>query len=94
MLIGSGYNAYVVHGIAPKFITTRDESKMDAPFELNLQDNESDDDPEIDSDEEFMTNKVVDNIKPITDFTVDKVVDPVSAYDTEQENKKKDKEKH
>lgn len=32
LLIGVGYNAYVVYGTAPKEITTRDESDMVCPF--------------------------------------------------------------
>ncbi len=31
LLIGAGYNAYVVYGIAPRFITTKDESDLPPP---------------------------------------------------------------
>ena len=38
-LIGSGYDAYVVYGIAPKSVTLRDQSKMACPF-LSIADEE------------------------------------------------------
>jgi len=38
LLLGTGYDAYVVYGTAPKQITTRDESLMECPFNLNFDD--------------------------------------------------------
>ena len=32
LLIGVGYDAYCVYGIAPKEITTKNEALMDCPF--------------------------------------------------------------
>jgi len=51
LLIGVGYDAYVVVGTAPKRITTKDESLMECPFSIELDENESDDDPDKDEDE-------------------------------------------
>ena len=36
LLIGAGYDAFVVYGTAPKFITTKDESLMECPFSLEI----------------------------------------------------------
>ena len=52
ILIGTGYDAYVVYGTAPKEITTKDESLMDCPFPLDFDDAMSDEDPEVDEDEQ------------------------------------------
>ncbi len=54
LLIGCGYDAYCVYGAAPKYITTKDESKMDVPFSLELPDEKDED---VDSDEERMNQK-------------------------------------
>ena len=51
LLIGCGYDAYCVYGTAPKVITTRDESLMECPFDLFLDENEEGEDPLIDKDE-------------------------------------------
>ena len=51
LLVGVGYDAYVVYGTAPKEITTKDESLMECPFSLDFEDNMSDEDPEVDEDE-------------------------------------------
>ena len=42
LLIGVGYDAYCVYGIAPKEITTKNEALMDCPFlhELRQSSNE------------------------------------------------------
>jgi hypothetical protein len=50
LLIGCGYDAYVVYGTAPKAITTKDESLMDCPFDLHMSTEEPD--PMVDEDEE------------------------------------------
>jgi hypothetical protein len=53
-LIGSGYDAYCVYGAAPKYITKRDESQMDCPYPLEVE--EAADDME-DPDENEMQEK-------------------------------------
>jgi len=40
LLLGAGYDAYVVIGTAPKHITTRDEALMECPFSLEINDKE------------------------------------------------------
>jgi hypothetical protein len=65
LLIGSGYDAYVVYGTAPKEITTRDESLMECPFDLEFDDLEEDEDHHYDADEEQMVEKVVQEADPI-----------------------------
>jgi hypothetical protein len=70
LLIGAGYDAYVVYGTAPKRITTNDESLMEGPFSLEINDNEDRDDPELDEDEHLMQQERKDLIKPIDDFKV------------------------
>jgi hypothetical protein len=44
-LCGAGYDAYVVVGTAPKCITLKDESLMECPFSMDIEDNEDRDDP-------------------------------------------------
>lgn len=51
LLLGTGYDAYVVYGTAPKCIATKDESLMDCPFDLNLDDVLESEDPHYDADE-------------------------------------------
>ena len=68
MLIGCGYDAYCVYGTAPKEITTRDESLMECPFPIEMPDNEDEEDPEVDKDEEQMSEKKPSLITPIEDF--------------------------
>jgi hypothetical protein len=57
LLIGCGYDAYCVYGTAPKEITTKDESLMECPFDVYMPENEEDEDPEMDKDEEQMSEK-------------------------------------
>jgi len=59
LLIGVGYNAYVVYGCAPKKITTRDESLEKVPSEIDIEfklngevDLKEDENPLVDKDEE------------------------------------------
>ena len=59
-MCGAGYDAYVVVGTAPKALTLKDESLMECPFSMDIQDNEDRDDPEIDEDE----NSSKPDIKP------------------------------
>ena len=65
LLIGTGYDAYVVYGTAPKEITTRDESLMDCPFDLGFKDEEEFEDHKYDADEEQMVEKVEPEVDPI-----------------------------
>ena len=52
LLIGVGYNAYVVYGTAPKEITTKDESDMVCPFSTDFNDLMENEDHHYDADEE------------------------------------------
>jgi len=54
LLVGTGYDAYVVYGTAPKDITTMDQSLMDCPFDLHFDDQMDDEDPHIDKDDSYM----------------------------------------
>ena len=54
LLIGAGYDAFVVYGTAPKTITTKDQSEMDCPFNLEIIGDDENADPEHDSDEDMM----------------------------------------
>lgn len=82
-MIGAGYDAYVVIGTAPKKITTKDESLMECPFSLEINDNEDRDDPMIDPDEHLMRLEDTNVLKPIEDFKVKQIENPVSHFDTE-----------
>jgi hypothetical protein len=42
LLVGCGYDAYCVYGTAPRDITTKDESLMECPFNIELLRNEED----------------------------------------------------
>jgi hypothetical protein len=88
LLIGAGYDAYVVIGTAPKRITSKDESLMECPFSLEINDNEDRDDPEYDPDEHLMRLEDTNVLKPIDDFKVKQIENPVSVFDTEQAAKK------
>ena len=81
LLIGVGYDAYVVIGTAPKKITTKDESLMECPFDIDLPDNESDDDPYVDEDEKLMEVEKADTLKKVEDFDVKQTHEPVSKFD-------------
>jgi hypothetical protein len=69
-LCGAGYDAYVVTGTAPKCITLKDESLMEAPFSLDIKDNEDRDDPEIDDDENMMHEEKKNELEAVDGFTV------------------------
>ena len=90
LLIGAGYDAYVVYGTAPKKITTKDESRMECPFETNIDDPTSSDDEYKDDDEEKMKIPEIDKLKPVEGFDVSMKPTPMSNVDAE---KKKAKEK-
>ena len=83
LLIGAGYDAYVVIGTAPRKITSRDESLMECPFSLEINDNEDRDDPEYDPDEHLMRLEDTNVLKPIDVFKVMLCENPVSVFDTE-----------
>lgn len=79
LLIGSGYNAYVVYGKAPRFITTKDESDLACP-------DFPDDVKVIEAD----VNELTDVVKPAITSYKEKII---SKYDLEEEQEKQDKEK-
>ena len=70
LLIGAGYDAFVVYGTAPKRITTKDESLMECPFSLDINDNQDKDDPEYDEFEHLMVKQEKNQEKPLKDFNV------------------------
>ena len=70
LLCGAGYDAYVVTGTAPKFITLKDESLMDCPFPTGINDNEDRDDPEIDVDQAMMELDQGNKLEPVEDFAI------------------------
>ena len=88
LLIGAGYDAYVVYGTAPKRITTKDESRMECPFETNLDDPTSEDDEYKDQDEEKMKIPEVDRLKPVDGFDVSMKPVPMSTVDAEKKKAK------
>lgn len=88
LLIGCGYDAYCVYGTAPKDITTKDEALMDCPFDIEIPDNEDGEDPEVDRDEEQMSEKKASTIVPIEDFQVTKKGPHMSDFDEELRRKK------
>ena len=71
LLIGVGDDAYVVIGTAPKRITTKDESLMECPFDIDLPDNESDDDPYEDEDEKLMEVIKSNTLNKVDGFEVE-----------------------
>ena len=87
LLIGAGYDAFVVYGTAPKQITTKDESLMDCPFSLEIKEDEENDDPEHDSDEAMMQEEVKNKIQPIEDFKVEIQKPPLSEFDKNHQKK-------
>ena len=50
LLIGAGYNAFVVYGKAPRFITTKDETNLENPWEEVKEERTNDGDNQIDED--------------------------------------------
>ena len=85
LLIGTGYNAFVVYGTAPKAITTKDESLMDCPFDTKFEDEMEDEDPTRDKDEEHMKIKVVQEDSPFPGFSVETRQPHKSVFDDETE---------
>ena len=89
LLIGAGYDAYVVYGTAPKRITTKDESRMECPFETAIDDPTSSDDEYNDADEHLMEIPKEDALRPVEDFDVSQKAKPESQYDLAQHSKAK-----
>ena len=88
LLIGVGYNAYVVYGTAPKEITTKDESDMICPFPTNFDDLMENEDHHYDADEEQMIERVPPEPDPIRDgFNVETKQPHKSDWDVEQTNR-------
>ena len=84
LLIGVGYNAYVVYGTAPKEITTKDESDMICPFSTDFNDLMENEDHHYDADEEQMIEKVPPEPDPIRDgFNVETKQPHKSDWDNE-----------
>ena len=61
---------------------------MDCPFSLEINDNEDRDDPMVDPDEHLMRLEDTNVLKPIEDFKVKQIENPVSHFDSEQAAKK------
>jgi hypothetical protein len=81
LLVGAGYDAYVVYGTAPRSITAKDESLMDCPFSLELPVDEEERDPELDEDAPLMEKEKKDDVKPVEEFSVEQIKLPDSQYD-------------
>ena len=84
MLVGTGYNAYVVYGTAPKSITTKDESLMDCPFDTGYEDEMENEDPHVDKDEEHLQIKKHVDPSPINNFSVETREARRSDFDVEK----------
>ena len=52
LLLGSGYDAYVVYGYAPKFICLRDQSRTECPLASYLTETPATDNNDVDENEE------------------------------------------
>lgn len=89
LLIGSGYDAYVVYGTAPKQITTKDESLMECPLNLDIDET---DDPYYDADAEQMSQTKQKNEAEELTFKVEKKAPHRSEYDDAMDEKKKAEE--
>lgn len=84
MLIGSGYDAYVVYGTAPKSITTKDESLMDCPFDTGFVDEIDKEDFMVDEDEDQLHIKVPPEPSPMPTFNVQTRQEPKSEFDLDE----------
>lgn len=62
LLIGSGYNAFVVYGKAPRFITTKDESNLPCP---DMTDDIKIIEPDLSEKEDNLEIKPIESKKPI-----------------------------
>jgi hypothetical protein len=70
LLLGTGYDAYVVYGTAPKDITTKDQSLMECPFDLHFDDEMDDEDPHVDKDDQNMHMRKESQGEAVPDFKV------------------------
>lgn len=93
LLLGTGYDAYVVYGTAPKAITTKDESPMDCPpdlkglgDDLGLREADSED-PYFDADEKHMHKKKELEENPFTEFKVETKQPHLSIFENAQRAK-------
>ena len=78
LLIGVGYNAYVVYGKAPRFITSKDETRLappDMPDDIKIID------PDLEDKEDLVEPTIKD--KPVI----------FSHFDKDEEEEKKEKER-
>ena len=88
ILIGAGYNAYVVYGTAPKTITTKDESLMECPFGLGLDDLMEKEDHRFDEDEEKMIARIEKEADQVEGYSVEIKPPHMSVWDDEVTNVK------
>lgn len=65
---------------------------MDCPFPLYMPDNEDEEDPEIDKDEEQMSERKPSQITPIEEFQVTKKPPHHSEFDDEMRKKREEEE--
>jgi len=92
-LVGAGYDAYVVVGTAPKSITLKDESLMECPFSMDIQDNEDRDDPEVDDDENMMHESEKKGLDIVEGFNVTQLENPKSKFDKDRADSDSEKTK-
>ena len=88
LLIGAGYDAYVVYGTAPKEITTKDESLMECPFSLGFNDLMEKEDHRFDEDEEMMIERIEKEADPVDQYSVEVKPPHKSVWDDEVEDNK------
>ena len=93
LLIGAGYDAYVVYGTAPKEITTKDESLMECPISLEFADLIEAEDHRFDEDEELMIEKIEADPDPVDNYSVDVKPAHMSVWDNETTESKQANER-
>ena len=60
---------------------------MECPFDIDLPDNESDDDPYEDEDEKLMEVMKSNTLNKVDGFEVEQTADPKSKFDAKQKEK-------
>ena len=65
LLIGAGYNAYVVYGIAPRFITSKDETRLSPP---EMPDDIKIIEPDLEEKEDDIEPTIKDKVPIFSDF--------------------------
>ena len=60
---------------------------MECPFDIDLPDNESDDDPYEDEDEKLMAIEKGSMLNKVDDFEVKQTQEPKSQFDAKQKEK-------